>query len=82
MRSFKITVLWESSGHEEVWKCNYSPEHPHVETADDFYSLLKDAEGQNIENMSPEAKDYIIEIYGPVCYADNAPGILLSIEEL
>lgn len=83
MRSFKITVLWESSGHVDVVYHIFSDKHTKSISADDFYDMLSANLSRNISDCEQEARDYITNsLFNEEYVFDMGVGTLLSVEEV
>lgn len=83
MRQFKITILWQTSGHTDVLTHVFHPDHTKFITADEFLTLMTPCVSQTISSCSSEAQNYITRYFldEPQINQLN-DGLVQSVEEI
>ena len=83
MRQFKITILWQTSGHTDVLSHVFHPDHTKSITADEFLTLMTPCVSQAISSCSSEAQNYITRYFLDESQINQLnDGLMQSVEEI
>ena len=83
MREFRITILWQTSGHTDVITHVFHPDHTKSITADEFLTLMTPCVSQTISSCSAEAQNYITSYFLDESQISQiSDGLVQSVEEI
>lgn len=83
MRQFKITILWQNTGHTDIFIHVFHPSHTKPMTADGFLSMMNACVSKSIDSCTTEAQNYIVDYFlDSSQVAQISSGIVQSVEEI
>ena len=83
MRQFKITILWQQTGHVDEIFHTFHPSHTKQITVDDFISMISLCVSKRISSCHTEAQTYITRyLLDDSQVNEISDGFLQSLEEV
>ena len=83
MRQFRITILWQTSGHTDTITHVFHPDHTKSITADEFLALMTACVSQTISSCSLDAQNYFTSyLIDELQISEISDGLVQNVEEI